>query len=97
MRSASRQRTTADGGYHPQVQRDLRHTSTTGTESNSVTPSKRRTRAMDRKIQGSPEGATRCVCGETDDDGGTTMVQWYVFDLQHVPEASLIAYKGSLL
>lgn len=78
LRSASRQRIAADGGYHPQGQQDLRHFSAVGMESASITPTKRRTRAMERKIQGSPDGATRCVCGETDDDGGTMMVQWYV-------------------
>lgn len=77
LRSAGRHRTVADPGFH--TQGDIHHSSIVVIDPDStLTPSKRRTRATEKKVQASPDSATRCICRETDEDGGTTMVQWYV-------------------
>ncbi|KAI5844479.1 hypothetical protein DFP73DRAFT_594567 [Morchella snyderi] len=61
LRSVDRQR----NGYERQM-----------TDDTLTTPSKRRTRAMERKeMQGTLKGATRCICGDTGDYGGKTLVQ----------------------
>lgn len=65
LRSVDRQR----NGYERQM-----------TDDTSTTPSKRRTRAMERKeMQENLKGATRCICGDAGDSGGKTLVQWYVY------------------
>lgn len=98
LRGISWQRTAADGGYYPHDQRHPRNVSTARMESNSATPIKRHTRATEMTIPGSPEGATRCVCGETDDDGGTLMVQWYVYGIQyHTLGSARPTYCGDTL
>lgn len=61
LRSVDRQR----NGYERQM-----------TDDTPTTPSKRQTRAMERKgMLENPKSATRCICGETGDSGGKTLVQ----------------------
>lgn len=75
--NGGRRRKVADGGFPEGT-----HSIMAPPDAHCSATVKRRTKSTRRKPESMPPlegGATRCICKRTSEQGGTTMVQWYVW------------------